>query len=306
MGHDHHFLERLDRASQEQIDVALSLYRDHEAVRFVLDHAKVPSEATRIAFCIDDAAGGPFVIVARDGHFVTCLAPGMSTGSHPVVGRKQLDALLDRHTDLRARWAMAKELARNEDDLEDVLLRIVHRADLLSREEFIAVSAWQPMLAPQFYRLAVQTSGDLETQRENLGRVGRAKPNAVPALEAYWKLLWSYGHHMLLAAMGDKELIARDAALFKTHHLTPTCMLALTGVQQLALRGAWVAAKIGKPLVGLYKRIATEARELTLMNDALWGLTAIGLRSTSVRAEVRKALGRMIHGECSEFVYPYV
>ncbi len=101
MGHDHHFLARLDRASRAEADFALALYRDHEALQYILESARVPADAQRIA--LEIAPGGPHVIVQRDGHFVTCLGRGMSVGPHPVVTRARLDALLVSVTDLRAR-----------------------------------------------------------------------------------------------------------------------------------------------------------------------------------------------------------
>src|SRR5579863_9583178 len=91
--HAHHFLERLDRVTREQMEFALGLYRDHEAVRYVLDHANVPGGVDRVAIAIDDAREGPFVIVTVDGRFVTCLGKGMRH-DWPVVPRGQVDALL--------------------------------------------------------------------------------------------------------------------------------------------------------------------------------------------------------------------
>jgi hypothetical protein len=40
----------------------------------VLDHARLPEGADRIALALTADPAGPHVIVARDGGFVTCLA----------------------------------------------------------------------------------------------------------------------------------------------------------------------------------------------------------------------------------------
>ena len=103
MPHDEHFLERLDRVSDsyDELELALGLYRDQELVRFVLDHVKLPEGAERVAFALTADRGGPHVIVARDGGFVTCLAAGMKVGPHPVVSRAHLDALATKHERVR-------------------------------------------------------------------------------------------------------------------------------------------------------------------------------------------------------------
>jgi hypothetical protein len=79
MGHDEHFLERLDRVASDHMALALGLYRDHELVRYILTHLRLPEAAERIAIALEDGGFGPHVVVARDGGFVTCLGPGMST-----------------------------------------------------------------------------------------------------------------------------------------------------------------------------------------------------------------------------------
>ncbi|HEY6463295.1 MAG TPA: hypothetical protein VIY73_24175, partial [Polyangiaceae bacterium] len=77
MAHAHHFLSRLDRVTREQTEFALGLYRDDAAVRYVLEQVKLPPEAARVALAVDDPREGPFVLVTRDGKFVTCLGRGM-------------------------------------------------------------------------------------------------------------------------------------------------------------------------------------------------------------------------------------
>ena len=52
-------------AQSAQTEFALELYRDHEAVAYVLDRVNVPRETERIALAIDDAREGPFVIEVR-------------------------------------------------------------------------------------------------------------------------------------------------------------------------------------------------------------------------------------------------
>ena len=42
----------------------------------MLERVHLPEGDGRVALAIDDAREGPFVIVTRDGHFVTCLGRG--------------------------------------------------------------------------------------------------------------------------------------------------------------------------------------------------------------------------------------
>jgi hypothetical protein len=93
MPHDEDFLRRLDRVSPTWVEVALNLYRDHERVRYVLEHANSPERADRVAISLNDPRTGPFVVVARTGSFVTVLKEGMSPGPLPIITRAQLDAM---------------------------------------------------------------------------------------------------------------------------------------------------------------------------------------------------------------------
>ena len=85
MAHDHHFLSRLDRVSAEHVDLALSLYRDHALLRFVLQEVGLPEGAERAAISMDDPREGPFIVVTREGRFVTCLAKGMLVDDLPII-----------------------------------------------------------------------------------------------------------------------------------------------------------------------------------------------------------------------------
>ena len=85
MPHAAHFLERLDRVTRAHTEWALNLYRDHEALAYVLEHASVTKTVERVALTIgDDVKMGPYVIVPRDGKFVTCLGQGMSPAPWPT------------------------------------------------------------------------------------------------------------------------------------------------------------------------------------------------------------------------------
>ena len=145
MGHAHHFLERLDRVTRAQTEFALELYRDHEAVAYVLDRVNLPDGAGRVALAIDDAREGPFVIVTRDGRFVTCLGAGMQH-ELPVVPRPQIDALLAKVAEKRARKEIAQRELRPDEEEGTIFQRIISRGSRFAREDFVALTAFEPML----------------------------------------------------------------------------------------------------------------------------------------------------------------
>lgn len=109
MGHATHFLERVERLSSPQADFALELYRDSALVRFILEHARLPDGAERVALGVDQRPGGPHIVVTRSGAFVTCLGAGMSTNDLPVVTRGQIEQLGSRYEGLREAVARSRD-----------------------------------------------------------------------------------------------------------------------------------------------------------------------------------------------------
>src|SRR5262245_467345 len=97
MGHAHHFLSRLDRLSRAHVDLALALYRDDERLRYLLEQVRIPEGAERVAVSLDHPSEGPFVLVTRQGRFVTCLGRGMRADNLPIITRAELDAFTAKH-----------------------------------------------------------------------------------------------------------------------------------------------------------------------------------------------------------------
>ena len=117
MGHDAHFLRRLDRVSDNHVEISLTLYRDEALLREVLSRADLPPGAERLAISLNDPTEGPFVIVTRAGKFVTCLGEGMKIGSDLVVlTRPRLDAAIAKVERMRERIARVTALEREGKD----------------------------------------------------------------------------------------------------------------------------------------------------------------------------------------------
>src|SRR5262245_55790307 len=124
MGHEHHFLSRLDRVSLPHVELALSLYRDHELLRYLLAKVDLPARAERVAISLEHPERGPFLIVTREGRFVTCLGEGMRPGDLPIITRAQLDGIATRMADLRTRIETARALTGPKGETGKLLRRV--------------------------------------------------------------------------------------------------------------------------------------------------------------------------------------
>lgn len=168
MGHDLHFLQRLERISLPQVELAMSLYQDPQLVGFLLDSANLPQGAEKLAVSLDDPVAGPFLILARSGRFVTCLGAGMTIDAElPLITRSRLDSLLSKVADYRSRVEQAHKLAGNR-RVTGLLRRIYTAGDELSREEFVALSAWAPLMPREFLSEMLAATEYLEKARRVL------------------------------------------------------------------------------------------------------------------------------------------
>src|SRR5690606_16171925 len=132
--HDAHFLTRIQRLESEHAELALALYHDSELVRFVLSKVELADAVERVAISLGDPERGPFIIVARDGGFVTCLGVGMRPGDDkPLITRRQLDAISGRVDGLRRAMSEAESSMSHTRRL---LRRVLEAGDRLTREEF--------------------------------------------------------------------------------------------------------------------------------------------------------------------------
>ena len=293
MPHAHHFLQRLDRVTREQTEFALGLYRDHEAVRYVLDHVNLPPAAQRVALAVDDAREGPFVLVTTDGRFVTCLGKGMHH-DHPVVPRAQVDALLAKVADKRARRELAECELRPDEDEEDVFQRVLSRGSRLTREDFVAVSAFEPTLGSASWRLMLELSVEVAKLRPAMvldaARTTVIKDKTARALERFDRLEWAVAHLMLLSCGGERRDLDAVLEASSAGVETPTFGCSMQGGLTFVLRAAWAGARLGRAALPRYKQVLAETRGWLQILDAAMGLGAIALRHTGSATEVRRIL----------------
>ena len=294
MGHEHHFLSRLDRVSAPHVELALELYRDHELVRFIMDGADLPAGAERVAVSLDDPREGPFLIVTREGRFVTCLGRGMRAGEHPVITRVQLDGRMARAEVHRAQREERRKLLEHGDAVGALLMRILDAGDEVSREDLSSIAALQPLLIPRFLRMQIDISRQVFEARASivrlLKRTARLKPSLYPGVRAYWRLFWGMTHLTVLCAMGGPEV-------FDDYPDIPADIFVSLGTSTIgqaivapALRGVWAMAKLGKTLLPEYKRKYDTAATYFELLEAVLVTAALGLRHSRLRAEARKTL----------------
>jgi hypothetical protein len=276
------------------MDYALGLYRDHEAVKYILEHVHLPGDASRVALAIDDPHQGPFVIVTREGQFVTCLGVGMSPGTWPVVPRGQIDGLLLKLKDKRARREVAVREMRPGEDEEDFLGRVFTRGSRLSREEFLAVSAFESMLGVDPFLAMLDMSAEVVQTRPRLMRVRKLVGDAARAIEACHRTEWAVAHLALLTAAADRKDLECLLAASKNCGSTPSSLCAAQEGHTFFLRGAWMAARLGKGVLPNYKAALSGALDWLTMFDAVLGIGAIGLRHAGAAAEAKRILSAQV------------
>ncbi len=297
MGHAHHFLSRLDRVSLPHVELALSLYRDDALLRFILQSARIPEGAERVAISLDDPAQGPFIVVTREGRFVTCLGEGMSVGDRHVITRVQLEGLAVRHGALRERMEACKKLSGERGGTGKLLRRIYEAGDNLSREELTAASALQPLYRLEFLNFVLAANHDLSVAREfferEMRRSDKLDKRHDEALHRYWKTLWSLAHLTVLTADDGRatlESLPASVQPMLTHEATISWPAVRQGMLAIAARGVWAAGRVGKLHLPAYKRRFADAATFFTVIDGAMGLAVIGMRHARLRAEVMKAL----------------
>lgn len=292
MSHAHHFLSRLDRVEAPHVELALSLYRDTDLIKYVLSQVRLPEGAERVALSLEDTRSGPFIIVTRQGQFVTVLAEGMSPGDHPVIPRGQLNGLTNKIEVLRARLALAEKLSGPTGKTTSLFGRIRDKEHRLSREEFLAISTMRPMLGSQTWLLLTEASQRLISLRGLLGHVRKAHPSNLKVLREYWKLFWICNHLMVLVSIDGREALDDLPPGISESERAITSWIGMRqGTLVSGLRALWMVAQLGKPMLHGFKKGWSEVAytTLTLYHYGI-GMGVLGLRHSKLRAEVQKAL----------------
>ena len=290
MGHDHHFLERLDRVETDHVETALGLYRDHEAVGFILAELALAEGVERVALSLGPPTKGPYVVLARNGHFVTCLGEGMSTGALPIIPRERLEALLRKHRDRKGRESARATEQRKNERTHEFFIRMFKRGRALTREEFIAFSAFQPLMGRSLYAMLLSAIKFVLDNLRSFSGLEKVSPAMREKAQLFHNEIWHVGHCILLTMMGERADL--DALLedHRGHGLSVTVPCATLTSTTMLFRGAWAAARLGKHSLPMYKRVLANADASHAILDAVLAVLAIGIRSESVRGDARRIL----------------
>ena len=293
VGHDHHFLSRLDRVSTEHVELALGLYRDTELVSHILHHAGVPEGAPRVALSLGYADGGPFVVVTREGKFVTCLGTGMLPFSTPIVPRRRLDQIAEHVSQLQDRMRVAKRLAPGG-ALVDLLELVMLSGDCVSREEIYGLFAVNAVLAPTLLRMMTDLVMGLRESLHCVLKIRRVGPEHEQLLQAYWQNSWACAHLAVLCGVECPE--GYPDPLPRLDDVEPRAwiskMTLSLGLMPAAIRGAWATSMAGDRVFEHYERMyrGSEGRDTVI--EAMLVLIALGMRYPSLARDAKRVLGQ--------------
>lgn len=290
MGHDIHFLQRLERYSPPHVELAMSLYRDPELIRGLLTHHKVPDGAERVAIAMTDEPNGPRIVVHRNGRFVTALGEGMLCDL-PVVSRAALDAAISKRDAFRALLEEAKRVAGPTGMSGKVLIRVAEAGQWLSREEMASLLVWTQMGGGIHQLYAEVLKGVMALRTDLLkGRRTRNIRKLVKVKQRFWEFTWAMAHlHGAMAHSARKHLqILGEPFVVDGHRI-----LCADEIVPLTMRATWAAARTPKlVLPELRRRWANPFNYGDLR--ALWLLgTTIANGRSKRRAEAEKVLQRI-------------
>jgi len=288
MGHDHHFLSRLDRVDDDDVELALGLYRDHELVKLILEYHSVyiPESAPRVAIALDDSGEGPFLIVARDGHFVTCLARGMLPHDAPLITREQLDRCAISLT--AARGGTPSDARRTKGEFARIFQRITSAGNAVSREDMRTLVMFSPLIERAIGTMFRNAAMALGESTMRVGLITRLHRSNIAPLEAWWKATWCAGAVLPLMALRD----ARQWDDIPHSELRSIGWAGFgQGVMPVAMRTAWAVGRAGPSLLETSRGIIDEAEGTVpmILNGIMTALVT-ALRYPRLESEAREIL----------------
>lgn len=251
MGHDVHFLQRLERYSPPHVELAMSLYRDPELMKGLLSHHKIPDGADRLAIAMTDAPDGPRIVVQRNGHFVTALGEGMAADL-PVISRAALDAAISKREAFRALLEEARRVAGPTGISGKVLLRVAQSGQWLSREEMASLLVWTQMggAIDAFYAAMIDVSVRL---RESLmrGRRLRDITRLAHLKRAFWESQWACVHLQGALAHSGRGFLDRipEDVVFESYEITWADRIFPS-----LMRSAWALTRLGKLVMPILRK----------------------------------------------------
>ena len=295
MGHDVHFLERLSRVEAEDESLALSLYQDPELVRTILSLAQLPDGAERVALALQEDPEGPHVVVARDGGFVTCLGPGMSTGPVPILTRHQLEGMRVRAERVRAALYLAESFVDTKTrEGRPISGRLFHVgpagtvADYELATAFLALNPLELLISLAELYQSLQEAYAAARRLVKLRKITRSVD--IELLHKLYKVLWGVGHTLVV--------VASDPQLYKNcpeqvlENFYPVWMGIRLRSTPIVYRALWAASRFAPLCFKLQRHILEEAVSPDPLDCATFAMAAAGCRHSKLRDEAVRLLER--------------
>lgn len=298
--HAEHFLTRIDRLNTWQAELALGLYRDEELLTFVLGLADLPEGTERVAISLSEREGeaekGPYVIVTRQGRFVTCLGEGMKLQHDQVlISHHKLEQLSSRVERWRVMFAEARAGKRQRCD--QLMMRITEAGHDITQSQFDDIVALSPIVGHLQVNALLGVQQEVDNIYLELRGAKRFGRYLDPLLEPYWRNIWAMSHFTMLIGEDPRflqkffDLVdASDNPNPETGRTIFTLSSWMTGLMPWALRGAWLAAQLPKAFLKPLKVAFNSPHSHHDLHAAGVGLAAIGHRHQRYRAEVVKFL----------------
>jgi hypothetical protein len=229
------------------------------------------------------------VVVARTGAFVTCLGRGMSTGGLPIVPRAQLDALAGKFQRVREGLELARRRGFDETRLLD---RIESGGPAVAREDFVAACAMLGPASPLLFGVYASWVKTIE-ELHPLLQVTRKKaaPMKDRAERELARGIWALSHSaMILVDSASRDWVRQWSSIPQLTVASPWSVLTAQCAVPFVLRAAWLAARLGKPVLASYKARFVKPAHPMELREAGWGLIAMALRHSALRAEALRLL----------------
>jgi hypothetical protein len=297
--HYTHFLRRLDRVTEDHLELAMALYTDHELLRLVLERAQAPQGCDRLAIALGPVHEGPFVVVTRRGAFVTCLGQHMRPKDMPIVRRAQLDIAMRDLDGMRVRQERVRRLEAEAEDASTI--RRLRAIDLgspsLAREDFLELARWDALLGDATHRTFLGTWADCTRTASTVARIrtDRRSKCEDTLLHAFWRAYWTASHMHVLANVGDVyarcdriEQGLRGRIDHSIDVLTAVAPAIQTPFVEPMARGAWASLRHVRGVLDLAKRTTRAELYSRMLRDS--SLVAIAMGSRCGRDEALSLL----------------
>lgn len=314
MGHCVHFLSRLERVSMEHADVALELYRNPRLVRTLMEEFAGIYQDDRAALALGKDGAGPYIVVAVDGGFVTCLGENMKPRGLQVIKRELLESRRTLSEEYPVAMQRFLQLTR-QGETTRLLERIFSNGQLVCREDVEQAQALLPVFQLKFIEHILWMSRTLSESRDRLlrvvsrmrtkrGKIAKLKRMAAKVAAYHWVGAWSIVTcHAIVAAGGVRSL--QSMHFPESDQLGPAFMVSFVeGHGGIALRNLWAVGVRGVAVVTIYETILHELESSDYMVGNVASLTIAALRHPELREQVGRHLReiRRDHGDSKDVV----